>query len=1038
MRKSRYPFGRLLLLTVLAAGCSSEASSPLGQPDGSTPPPPAPGVFESDLPNSTNGSRPPGATAGAKGESSAPAADSASGGMEAERAISEADIIQTAGDRLYALSRVAGLTIIDMTDPAHLTVLGRYRELHGTPFEMYLRDGVVLAMYTSWGQYARQPDGKYSWVQTSKVIALDVADARAIAPLGSFDIAGEVSDSRIVGDVMYVVGYQNGSCWSCEQQKPRTTVLSLNVRNPRQVQKVDELAFGDANNKYGWNKRSITVTDKRMYVAGPEYGTEPTGSTIQVVDISDPSGDLVEGATVQAAGQISSRWQMDEYQGVLRVISQVPSWQRNTVNKPLMQTFTVASSASVTPLATAAITIPPNELLNTVRFDGVRGYAITSERTDPLFTLDFSDPAQPRQVGELEMPGWIYYLAPRGNRLIGLGYDQGNPQGSLTVSLFDVTQLATPILLDRVNFGGDWANLPEDQDRIHKAFRILDDRGLILVPFNGWSYDFSGRNCASNFRSGVQLVDLRGDDLTLRGAAPSRGAARRALFHKDKLLAVSDEAVDSYDLTNRDQPAQVGRLTIARYVSRALPLANQSVARINEDWYGRQNSTLDFASVAELDRPDTTLGSLNLSEQLEPNQTCHGYTWIDNAFARGNQVVLTYQRYNYGAVNAAPTRTTGLLVVDATDPAKPSITGKLESVESLRDLDRGGWYAFQDYYRFGYTPMQQNVLLLENTLVFLEGRHVYANGSSTQEQRLRVIDLRDPGAPTQALLALPQADGYSGLVADGGNVLLSHYENTTVGRGRFYVDRIDLGNPAAPTLASTINVPGSPLHFDRAHQRMLNSELVRTIVPDVTPKQCYERFAYADFAYSSANTSPTETTVGTCTGYRERLHLVRLTTEGAALEESYELGERERISSSSMGDGRIAAVIGRGYRGWWGYYPAIDCLGPCGGLGYMSNEPMQILTLDGLATGDLRVGRLTVENMSEPWWGFWGEGQIYAFGARALVQSQTDALVVDLTDVTLPSVVRKVPLYAPPVHVAASGNTVMLALGTMGAQRIDL
>ena len=46
---------------------------------------------------------------------------------DAERAIAEADIIQMDGDRLYALSRYAGMHIIDVSDPASLRVLGRHR-----------------------------------------------------------------------------------------------------------------------------------------------------------------------------------------------------------------------------------------------------------------------------------------------------------------------------------------------------------------------------------------------------------------------------------------------------------------------------------------------------------------------------------------------------------------------------------------------------------------------------------------------------------------------------------------------------------------------------------------------------------------------------------------------------------------------------------------------------------------------------------------------------------------------------------------------
>ncbi|MDB4985843.1 MAG: uncharacterized protein JWN04_1021, partial [Myxococcaceae bacterium] len=683
MRKHPSAIHSLLALALVAAtGCSDSGSA--SPPDPNNPDNPNGPLkttaesFESDLPSgaassssSRGGAVDAASSTAGKGEqapiASAPAPHNADVAADATRAIVEADIIQVDGQRLYALSRVAGLTIIDLTDPSHLSILGRFRELNGTPFEMYLRNGVVLAMYSGWGQYTKQADS-WAWVQTSKVIALDVGTPSAISVAGTFDVAGEISDSRIVGDVMYVVGYQDGYCWNCDQNKPQTSVLSLSIKDPHKVSKVDELKFADANNSYGWNKRSITVTDQRMYVAGPEYGQNmPTGSTIQVIDISDPTGDLVEGATVQAAGQISSRWQMNEYQGVLRVISQVPSWWSSATERPSVQTFKVTSSQSVTKLASTPLSIPASETLNTVQFDGPRGYAVTSQRTDPLFTIDLSDPSNPKQVGMVEMPGSLYYLAARGDRVIGLGFDQGNPGGGVTVTVFDVSNLASPKLLDRVNFGGSWASLPEDQDRIQKAFKILDDQGLILVPFSGWNYTDTKGYCYNTYRSGTQLIDLKGDDLSLRGAAPSRGEARRAFLHNEKLLTVSDEAIDTYDISNRDAPTEAGRLTIARYVSHALPLANQTVARINENWYGQQASTIDFVPLASADRPDLSSSELNLSQLLSDNPTCNTYAWIQDAYVSGNQVNVTYERYKYDANNSGNGQmVNGILSIDAT------------------------------------------------------------------------------------------------------------------------------------------------------------------------------------------------------------------------------------------------------------------------------------------------------------------------------------------------------------------------------------
>ena len=60
--------------------------------------------------------------------------------------------------------------------------------------------------------------------------------------------------------------------------------------------------------------------------------------------------------------------------------------------------------------------------------------------------------------GELEIPGWLYHMEPRGDRLVALGFDESN---HLAVSLFDVSAAESPIMLDRVSIGDSWGWMPE-------------------------------------------------------------------------------------------------------------------------------------------------------------------------------------------------------------------------------------------------------------------------------------------------------------------------------------------------------------------------------------------------------------------------------------------------------------------------------------------------------------------------------------------------------------------------------------------------
>lgn len=156
-----------------------------------------PGDFISDVYGHSTGESDfdaPGADAGA----AAPDEEDAG----AERAIAEADIIQVDGDRLFALSRYAGMTIVDLSNPSDLRVLGQHR-FSAEPFEMYLRDDVAYVLYNGYWTFERDDEtGEGSWQTTARIQALDVADPSRIELLADHELYGRVSDSRMVGDIV--------------------------------------------------------------------------------------------------------------------------------------------------------------------------------------------------------------------------------------------------------------------------------------------------------------------------------------------------------------------------------------------------------------------------------------------------------------------------------------------------------------------------------------------------------------------------------------------------------------------------------------------------------------------------------------------------------------------------------------------------------------------------------------------------------------------------------------------------------------------
>ncbi|HET6951211.1 MAG TPA: beta-propeller domain-containing protein, partial [Acidimicrobiales bacterium] len=121
-----------------------------------------------------------------------------------------------------------------------------------------------------------------------------------------------------------------------------------------------------------------------------------------------------------------------------------------------------------------------------VRFLGDVGYVVTFRQTDPLYTVDLSDPAAPAVTGELKILGYSAYLHPIGDgRLIGVGQDateEGRQLGT-QVALFDVRDAAAPTRVAQ-------AVIPDASSEAewdHHAFLWWPDTGLVAVPVSTYT-----------------------------------------------------------------------------------------------------------------------------------------------------------------------------------------------------------------------------------------------------------------------------------------------------------------------------------------------------------------------------------------------------------------------------------------------------------------------------------------------------------------------------------------------------------------------
>ncbi len=189
-------------------------------------------------------------------------------------------------------------------------------------------------------------------------------------------------------------------------------------------------------------------------------------------------------ASGDVEGTIRDRWAMDEAGGSLRVAVGQSSQTGN-----FNSVITLREEGSALVEAGRVDKLGIDEEIKSVRWFDDLAIVVTFRQTDPLYAIDLSDPAAPRLLGELKIPGFSEYLHPiDGQRLLGLGQDADVKTGATKgaqAALFDVTDLASPRRLATVAYDKDSYALAGQDPR---QFTWLSGKQIgLAVIGDGWS-----------------------------------------------------------------------------------------------------------------------------------------------------------------------------------------------------------------------------------------------------------------------------------------------------------------------------------------------------------------------------------------------------------------------------------------------------------------------------------------------------------------------------------------------------------------------
>jgi hypothetical protein len=299
----------------------------------------------------------------------------------------------------------------------------------------------------------------------------------------------------------------------------------------------------------------------------------PPPTMIYRFDISQP-GPPAYVASGSVPGYLVDQYAMSEWDGHLRVATTTgTSWAAADGRPP----NAVTSESAVYVLATAGPImrqvghvggLGQGERIYSVRFLGPIGYVVTFRQTDPLYTVDLSDPTQPRVRGAVELTGYSAYLHPAsGTRLIGIG-QQADAQGHVggtQVSLFDVSDLVAPARVATFAISGGHSEAEFDPH----AFLYWPAMKLVVVPLETYSKGgpmLPGGGTSSSppgpqsgalilriDDSGISEVGFVSQPTDSQVGYPSAAMIERSLVIGQTLWTVSNAGIMATELTNLQQ-----------------------------------------------------------------------------------------------------------------------------------------------------------------------------------------------------------------------------------------------------------------------------------------------------------------------------------------------------------------------------------------------------------------------------------------------------------------------------------------------------
>lgn len=334
----------------------------------------------------------------------------------------------------------------------------------------------------------------------------DITNRKNAKLLGSVTVDGNYSDSRKVGDYVYL--FTSEYFWNIEeknkiipfvedQKVPLDSIyvqdgansefiaVSVNANKPTEV--VDQMVVMNTN-------VNVYMSTENIYLYSTEYkessATSQSGKYVgeskeytNITKFSYKDGYMSGVASKSVSGEITDTFAISEGDGVLRVLT--TEWSENSNNRLYLLDSNMKVLGKLSDIA-------KGEEIYAARYIGNIVYFVTYHNTDPLFAVDISNTKEPKVLGQIKITGFSDYLHPYGeDKLLGIGYETDEETGEclgIKLTMFDISNPETIRVIDTLQLEGDYCSATGD----YKS--ALVDYEKNIIGFEGCQWSGNGED----------------------------------------------------------------------------------------------------------------------------------------------------------------------------------------------------------------------------------------------------------------------------------------------------------------------------------------------------------------------------------------------------------------------------------------------------------------------------------------------------------------------------------------------------------------